>query len=66
MEHKGYFYIQWRRGKKLAQTLKHESDGKSVVIKETLTLNITLTNRNGRIVEKNVTINIMIRLYCLS
>lgn len=23
IDYKGYFYIQWKRGKKLTQTLKH-------------------------------------------
>lgn len=54
MESKGYFYIVWKRGKKVAQTLKHQSEGKTTSIKETLTLNITIQTKNGRSVEKNV------------
>ena len=54
MEAVGYFYITWKRGKKLAQTLKYQSEGKTTFIKETLTLNVTLQNKNGRSVEKNV------------
>ena len=48
MEITGYFYIVWKRGKKVAQTLKHQSGGKTTAIKETLTLNITVQNKNGR------------------
>lgn len=55
MESTGYFYVVWKRGRKVAQTLKHQSEGKTTPIKETLTLNITLQIKNGRTVEKNVT-----------
>lgn len=49
----------------MIQTLKHESDGKLTFVKETLTLNITLTFRNSRTIEKNVLTIIIYRLCCL-
>ena len=51
-----YFSFVWKRGSKVTQSLKYESNGTTVSIKEMLTLNVRTILKNGRVQEKNVSL----------
>ena len=61
------FSFVWKRGSKVTQSLKYESNGATVLVREMLTLNIRTSIRNGRVQEKNVSVFIVqTELYLLN
>ena len=63
----GCFSFVWKRGSKVTQSLKYESNGATVLVREMLTLNIRTSIRNGRVQEKNVSVFIVqTELYLLN
>jgi hypothetical protein len=46
--HRGYVYFLWSSNSAQIHSLRYESTGKAVPVKETLTISLRITAKNGR------------------
>ena len=57
--HRGYVYFIWYTNETQISSLRYESNGSKVHVKETLTISIRVPTKNGKEVPTNVRILIL-------